>query len=310
MKARSGKDKTRDDSGFEQKLLNKAEGESHQLQESDIRYIHYLPALKILSDRLSATPGELAIWVMMGRDCGGLNAYANPNAYRPIIPIHHQGYFVPDYHEFLARCWFSLDDINSFHPTERYIASEELIRRWSEHPNLHAASFIKSKIKEGELLDLHPNTGATKWSKRGLFPAEEWAMFSLDQVTHIEKECFQEGTSSRAAPVAAQISGVPAQRIIGSFSFWDGRRWKAVLSRPGSWIEDARVKPVVHRKAALWNPAEVANCLLAYRIKYWHATSSKPELLFARAIPPKRQLERIIQEDFPDWLPYWRPDLD
>jgi hypothetical protein len=208
MKARSGRDKTRDGSGFEQKLLNKTEGESHQLQEQDIRYIHYLPALKILSDRFGATPGELAIWVMMGRDFGGLNAYANPNVYLPISPIHHQGYFVPDYHELLAQCWFSLDEVNNFHPTERYITSKELIGRWSEHPNLHAVSFIRSKIKEGDLFDLHPNTGATKWSKRGLFTAEQWAMFSLDQVKHIERECFQERLSSPAARLRPSKWGI------------------------------------------------------------------------------------------------------
>ena len=165
-------------------------------------------------------------------------------------------------------------------------------------------------IDEGELFDLHPHSGRTRWRGGNQNFGRKWAIFWLEQIENIEAKNFPRNLPTAENPQVAVRGGVTARQIMAAFSFWDEKRWKAVLSRPGLWLEAARIKPVVHRKASFWNPAEVANCLWAYRLKYWNSTSSQQSTLFARAIPPKGHLERIIQEKFPEWLPDWRPDLD
>ena len=44
------------------------------------KYLPYQKAIALLSLRLSATPPELAAWVYLGPEFGGLSAYETPTA--------------------------------------------------------------------------------------------------------------------------------------------------------------------------------------------------------------------------------------
>lgn len=104
-------------------------------------------------------------------------------------------------------------------------------------------------------------------------------------------------------------AGVNKQAIIRAFDFWDEERWKRLLAKPPQWLIEARVGPVKKRHSALWNPAEIANCLWGYREKH-RASNGRTQSTLARQIPAKKQLEHLIQNHFPDWLGDWRPDLE
>jgi hypothetical protein len=111
--------------------VDKGTDDGSPLQSQESQYIHYVSALKILSDRLGTTPGELAVWGMMGWDFGGLDVYRNPKVFGPFVPLHYQGYFVADYGQLMVAWWFLLDQVKNFKPTHRYISSSQLIERWA-----------------------------------------------------------------------------------------------------------------------------------------------------------------------------------
>lgn len=120
------------------------------------------------------------------------------------------------------------------------------------------------------------------------------------------KQCHSElsGTAEQGRDVA-HGQGVLAEQIIRHFHFWEPSRWDAVLSKPPKWLESGRIGAVVRRKAAHWNPAVVANCLWTYREER-KESSNKVHRKYARDIPPKTQLEKIIQEHFPAWQGDWQ----
>lgn len=154
-------------------------------------YIAYPKALKLLSDRLNATPEEIAAWAWMGQNDGGLNAYRNANELEP-PPRFFFEYFLgkEDYLSPLMACWFLVDDIANFQPADRYITGKALMERWSEQPGIRVEAFIRAKIVESRLLDIHPTMGSTRWTEGDNFPAKETALFVLSDVEDIEAEDF------------------------------------------------------------------------------------------------------------------------
>lgn len=278
------------------------------------QYIPYFQARSLLADRIEAEPEEIAIWSYSGSENGGLTAYLDPYIFIPPVKLQEIVHVGPDYLSPLTTCWFRTEEISRFQPAddERYMSSSKLVARWSEQVGSQVEAFIEAMVGEGYLTDLHPHAGRTQWREDEHYPGREWAIFPLNQVKQIEAKYFPESPSSDQNLIATNsigVLGVSAKRIIRSFNFWDEERWKALLSRPPRWLEDARIKPVVHRKGALWNPAVLGNCLLAYRLKYWYSPNKYLQQ-FASAIPSKTQLERIVQENFPEWLSEWQPDLE
>jgi len=84
-------------------------------------YTPYPFALKLLSERIDATPEEIATWVFLGPDAGGLAAYQNANELNPpprfYYDIGNGDDF--DYLSPLMACWFLRKDINDFQPADR-----------------------------------------------------------------------------------------------------------------------------------------------------------------------------------------------
>lgn len=141
-------------------------------------YIPYPKALKLLSDRLNATPEEIAAWVWMGPNDGGLTAYLNANELEPPPRFYFDYYMGEDYLAPLMACWFRADDIANFQPADRYITGKGLIERWSKQFGAQVEAFIRAKIAESRLLDMHPTMGATQWSDGDNFPDKETALFA------------------------------------------------------------------------------------------------------------------------------------
>ena len=159
------------------------------------QYIAYPKAMTQLAGRLEASPEELAAWLFVGPELGGLAAKFNANELDASEEFHfdthpRKGNF--DYLPPLGASWFREDDIQNFTPTERYIPGTALKDRWSKLLGMQAEAFIHAKIGESRLLDIHPVFGQTQ----GSAPGDEWyppmssGLFELSKIEAIEKEDF------------------------------------------------------------------------------------------------------------------------
>lgn len=150
--------------------------------------------MKLLSDRLKATPDEMAAWLFYGPEQGGLAAFLNANELDPPPRFYYspgsEGDF--DYLSSLMACWFSAEEVANFQPADRYITGKALIKRWSYLPDIQPEAFVMAKIRESRLIDMHPIYGGTEvtFSGMGLFPPLEVGLFSLSQIEEIEQSDF------------------------------------------------------------------------------------------------------------------------
>ena len=185
------------------------------------RYVAYPKAMHQLTAHLGATPAELAAWVWLGPKDGGLAAYINANELDPpprfcfATGSDSQDYIAP-----LMACWFNLEDIDKFVPTDRYITGAALIERWSQQPGLQAVAFIQAKIAESQLLDIHPIYGGTQgtFSEHANWPPLESGLFLLAHVVQIEAMDFDVAieTASLKKPEAVDSVAQPDQAVMGS----------------------------------------------------------------------------------------------
>lgn len=157
-----------------------------------VTYWPYLKALEALKERLGATDGELAAWIFLGPDHGGLNAYCNANEIEPPPRFHFESYMGESYRSAMMKCWFAENDIRTFSPSERYVTGRELIARWEARPGLQAVAYICAKIAESRLQDLHPTYGISRGSdpEDEALPPLEDALFARSEIEAIEAEEF------------------------------------------------------------------------------------------------------------------------
>jgi len=173
------------------------------------RYMAYPKAIHQLTARLGATPEELAAWIWLGPTDGGIAAYMNANELDPPPRFFYvTGSNSHDYIAPLMACWFKVEDIDQFVPTDRYITGAALMERWGKRPGLHAVAFIQAKIAESRLLDIHPIYGGTRgtFSEHSDWPPLESGLFPLAHIERIEVEDFAE-----TSPVENLPPGTPAQ---------------------------------------------------------------------------------------------------
>ncbi len=154
-------------------------------------FIAYPKAMKILGERWKATPEELAAWIYLGPETGGIVAYRNANELNPPPRFFFAPSFMgQDYLSPLMACWFRQGDIDGFEPADRYITGAELIERWSKQPGLRPEAFIRAKIAESRLLDMHPTFGGTQrtFDEYTNFPPLSAGLFAVSHVERIEDE--------------------------------------------------------------------------------------------------------------------------
>jgi hypothetical protein len=164
-------------------------------QRSAVRYVAYPKAMAQLKERLNATPEELAAWIWLGPEEGGIVAYVNANELDPPPRFQFElGTGNGEDHDYvspLMACWFLEDEIAEFHPADRYITGEALIKRWAERPGLKAEAWVRAKIQESRLSDLHPLYGGTRATSEDEFlPPMTTGLFRLSEVEAIESEDF------------------------------------------------------------------------------------------------------------------------
>jgi hypothetical protein len=155
-------------------------------------YIAYPKALRRLVERMNATPEELAVWISIGPNLGGIVAYRNANELSPPPRFYFDYFMGEDYLAPLMACWFLENDIENFNPTDRFITGQALIERWSTQQGVKPVALIQAKIEESRLLDLHPTFGGTRGanSEDNTFPPLEAGLFQLSHVHKIEEEDF------------------------------------------------------------------------------------------------------------------------
>ena len=181
-------------------------------------YIAYPKALAILAQRLKATPDDVAAWVFLGPELGGLSAYLNANELDPPPTF----YYHPDRHgDFdyvspLMGCWFREDEIAQFKPAAQFITGKELIERWSVHPGVQPEAFIRAKITESRLLDMHPISGQTQGTNPGVsyYPPLISGLFSLAEVEAIEAEDFGLSAGEKASITGNQQTVRSRQELL------------------------------------------------------------------------------------------------
>jgi hypothetical protein len=246
----------------------------------------------------------------MGPEQGGLAAYSNANELVSPPPFCFDPGMGDDYLQPLWACWFRESDVKSFQPVERYLPWEGLHEEWDQVPNECMVDFVQAKIVESRLIDLHPVTGVTRGTCPGneSLPPIQTALFSVSQVKGISASDFGVGRAASEGN-ALQKSGVSGRLIQKHFLFWDQKRWRTVLSRPQGWLRDARVGAVKRYSGAAWNPAMVALWVSDYRENHFNSANQEVRA-YARAVPGKVELARIIQQHFPAWGDELRFDLD
>lgn len=163
------------------------------------RYIAYPKALYLLQQRLKATPEELAAWIFMGPQKGGIAAYRNANELNPPPRFYFDHFMGEDYLAPMMGCWFLAEDVEHFSPADRYMTGQALIERWSAQPGIVPKAFIQAKLEESRLIDLHPTYGGTRGtiSEDETLPPLEAGLFVLAHVEAVEAEdfgCADEGS--------------------------------------------------------------------------------------------------------------------
>ena len=180
----------------ERKPLDGASETSPVSQGSPVVYVAYPRAMTQLRKRIDATPEELAAWIWIGPKDGGIAAYVNANDLDPPPRFYFGlGNGKGDDHDYvspLMACWFREDEIAAFIPADRYITGAALIKRWCERPGLRAEAWVRAKIQESRLSDLHPIYGFTQGTsgRDTDYPPLAGGLFKLSEVQEIEAEDF------------------------------------------------------------------------------------------------------------------------
>jgi hypothetical protein len=200
----------------------------------------YLPfplALERLRKRLGASPHEVAAWLFLssrtrarpegmpaqsesaltpGPERGDLRAYLHVNeledpprfSFDPLLPDTASAPL--DYLAPLAACWFRREDLDRFVPEDRFITGSDLVARWSGVADLDVGAFIRAKILESRLQDLHPITGGTRAALPSdpTLPTMETGLFAVSEIEAIEREDLAlEGRGQLPA------AGAPAREV-------------------------------------------------------------------------------------------------
>ena len=243
------------------------------MPNAPVQYLAYPKAMKLLVDRLDATPEELAAWVWMGPQEDGLAAYLNANELDPPPRFY---YFTGtaddfDYLSPLMACWFKEEDITAFAPDDRYITGKTLIERWGKQPGIKPEAFIRAKIAESRLLDIHPIYGGTQgtFSQEAIWPSLAEGLFLLAHVEAIEASDFEvdektdESATCSCQPVLAGLirQRFPVIRNEDANDMWwkgkmaDAKRYGLLECRVGDGKKGRGV-------GSLWRPDMIAGWLV------------------------------------------------
>lgn len=275
-----------------------------------VRYIAYPKAMGLLVKRLGATPEELAAWVFIGHDDGGLDAFLNANELDPPPKFSYWQCLGSDdefdYLSPLMACWFREDDIAQFEPAERHITGKALIERWCQHPGIQPYAFICAKIRESRLQDMHPILGLSQGTnpKDSASPPMEIALFKIGDVEDIEANDFGVEEKSGEPTVSPCCQPVSAWQVWHHFPVFpnadDNEKWwkekMADAKRYG--LLECRVGEGKKGKGggSLWRPDMIAGWLVD---RHSRGKESLPADAVRRGLKQFPCCEAIADEMFP-----------
>jgi hypothetical protein len=211
MEHRKKPKQSQDGNDLERKIHEETEVESSTAGKTSAQYIHYIEALRLLSDRVHASSEEIVGWVMFGSEFGGLDGYQNPATCTLGASFSLYGYD-GNYLSLMMECWFLKNDIINFHPEIRFITGKELIKRWNKQLERESIAFIQTMVGEGQLHDFHPG-GRTRWHSGPYSPSKKSALFTMSEVNQIEANYF-----FRHGPMGQ--SGLPPIRRTHSIGYY------------------------------------------------------------------------------------------
>jgi hypothetical protein len=231
-----------------------------------VRYLAYPAALAQLRGRLNATPEELAAWIFMGPKVDGLAAFLNANELDPPprfhFPLGNPTRLGED-HDYLApmmACWFRVDEIERFQPTERYMVGRDLIARWSKVSGIDSAAYIRAKIQESRLLDAHPIYGGT----RGTFPDDEGfppmelGLFRVSDIEAVESEDFGPAAPPEPRPESAEQRRLRVRRRVEALRAAGAKAFlQTVAAEEG--VSPSRIKQLLDDKKEKLKPKAPAS---------------------------------------------------
>lgn len=247
------------------------EGEGLDAEEVSVTdFIAYPKAMILLEEKCQAAVEELAVWVYLGPEQGGLAAFTNANKLNPPPRFFFREYYGQmDYLSLLQGWWFRRSDIEQFVPADRYITGTALIERWSTLPGKRSDAFIRAKIAESRLLYLHPTFGGTQGNfgeKFGgvSFPHLDCGLFSIRQIEAIEAFSLTEKqpATSHAAPLPEQEKGEQNSFIIKAgqchIIFQGEKLYPIIESRPLREIAGRLAEPFQKWKNPVFSSREPA----------------------------------------------------
>jgi hypothetical protein len=99
-------------------------------------FISYFEAKQYLEVKLHAAQDEIAQWVSIGAEKGGLNAYTiNESENLSLFRFDPSKIINDDYIKPLKKLYFLPGDLEQFQPATRYITRSALIKRWVDRYN-------------------------------------------------------------------------------------------------------------------------------------------------------------------------------
>lgn len=251
-------------------LLEKKEADRPHAASAACNFIAYPKAMQSLSERFGATPDELAIWIFLGPDLGGIAAYLNANEL-PDPPRFYFSYFIgKDYLAPMMACWFRQDEIDGFEPKDHYITGKQLIERWGKLPNIQAEPFIRAKIAESRLQDLHPCFGGTRgtFSEQPDFPPLTAGIFALSEIKKIEAEDFDSKEPLQECSSSSPCNPAEAWRIRKNFRVKHDEDeneawWKTKMADAKKYgLLECRFGEGRKSTGSLWRPDVIAGWLI------------------------------------------------
>lgn len=163
---------------------------------SEPSYIPYPRAMKILRERLGATPAELAVWVSFGAepDCGGIPAYLEANITATPRKLDFDCWPEADFDYIapLMGAWFLVEDIKAFKPADRFMEYSRFVDRWQGAEQiLDVHAYISAKVREDSLHEFHPVTANSQLSLPDYEyarPARETTLLCVADIEAIERD--------------------------------------------------------------------------------------------------------------------------
>ncbi|MCB0072239.1 MAG: hypothetical protein KDE20_12305 [Caldilineaceae bacterium] len=175
------------------------------------KLIPFKKTMYILKKTHGASAEELAAWVHLGRENGGVSAY---RCVKEVRRFHFQPEMDTDYIMHLLDCDFEEEVITAFIPDDRYITGRELLDALSVEFGSLARKYLMAMSADGTLMDLHPITGGTDNGLRDNlgFPPMEDALFSVAEIQKVSKARGWNFLLPERISAALKAKETPAER--------------------------------------------------------------------------------------------------